>query len=114
MVSSLVRFAERVIRTIRNECLDRFIVLGTRHPDYLLSASAFGDRGEGTHWTTSADPIEHAPGTAGDAMSKAVGRGGEAFLQGRCVSRFSADGISGQYVLTTEIQPIPVLSARLS
>lgn len=37
---NLNAYAERLIQSVQQECLDRFVVMGTRHLDYLVSKNA--------------------------------------------------------------------------
>src|SRR3954470_15830932 len=55
------RFAERLIGSIRRECLDHIIILGQVHLRQVLLAYASYYNGTRTHWSLDKDAPVHRP-----------------------------------------------------
>jgi len=67
--------AERVVRTLRNECLDHLIVVNEAHMHALLTeyaASSNAERGHRSPGLTPPRPTHHAPSSHGPVRARPV------------------------------------------
>jgi len=56
MTPNLNAFSERVVQSIRQECLDHFVVFGSRHLNYLVGKYAQHYDDERVHMVTGRPP----------------------------------------------------------